>query len=697
MRFSPLRKIAICSVALAIVALSVTVFPQERKAGAVVENFSTPWTVSVAPSTSLLDGQIITVNVKTDVDHPMTVVQAQVCRSGVQYMPSSGSDPATDFTLGGANCPSIPVSTSGDIRIADDGPATYGTTDAGYSFQMYVGVGTVNWSGSDGDQTMTCDETTPCSLVVETRGKDDAGDYRWIPFVRELTYQVTDPISGCGGKAADFLATASSDRMIDSWVRWALEQCHLPGAQAGAATVQSFAEESLAMESFSLGTADIAYSAVGYDSKVGFGQGTAAEPIAMRDYVAVPVALNAMVLAVGNGVPSGGRKVPYTNIKMTVNEVTHLLAGGSSAISGDLSAIVERNPQFVANGLFAPASPIALGATAQDEATSWLFTNHFDVVRPQLWKVPDDNAFGPERGMDRGSYSRLPTADPSFGGVLDLFTGRTTLDKAIKKLTKNDYGGVWAITDAATANALAMTPVQIAYDGDSVNFVGPTQAAMNAAVTTMTSTTDGRLLPDPTKFADSSGPEVDGQLSYPMTYVEYAIVPKAPLVDKSCAPRSGSQALLTNWLKYVVNEGQSNLPGGLQPITDDLKAAATAAIAQVGTGAVTCNAAVSTAGGGSTDSVGAPSAPGVVSRTATKSGTTASATAVAAGAAANTQVLADAELASALADMGSFDDGSAMSGLLAIGGLVAVFGLLVVSAMATSGKLNLRGRSGKSQ
>ncbi|KGA15924.1 hypothetical protein GM51_13680, partial [freshwater metagenome] len=60
-----------------------------------------------------------------------------------------------------------------------------------------------------------------------------------------------------------------------------------------------------------------------------------------------------------------------------------------------------------------------------------------------------------------------------------------------------------------------------------------------------------------------------------------------------------------------------------------------------------------------------------------------------------TQVLADAELASALANMGTFTDGSATSGLLAIGGLVAVFGLLVVSAMATSGKLNLRGRSGK--
>jgi hypothetical protein len=511
--------------------------------------------------------------------------------------------------------------------------------------------------------------------------------------VSELTYQVTDPISGCGGKAADVLATASSDRMIDAWVRWALEQCNLPGAQAGAATVQSFVEESLAMESFSLGNADIAYSAVGYDSKLGFGLGTASEPIVMRDYVAIPVALNAMVVAVGNGVPgSGGRKVPFSNLKMTVNEVTHLLAGGSTALSGDLSQIIDRNPQFVSNGLFAPASPITLGATAENEATSWLFTNHFDVVRPELWKVPDDNAFGSERGMDRGSYSRLPTADPSFGGVFDLFTGRTTLDKAIKKLTKENFGGVWAVTDAATASALAMTPVQIAYDSNGTNFVGPTQNAMNAALTTMTPTADGRLMPDPTKFADSSGPAVDGQLAYPMTYVEYAIVPKAPLVDDTCTPRSGSQDLMNKWLNYVVSKGQSNLPSGLQPLTEDLKATAAAAIAQVGTGTNTCTppAVVSSSGAG-TGTVEPPSAPKVVGRAAVKSATS---VAAAGASAANTQVLADAELASALADMGSFSNGSGMSGLLAIGGLLAVFGLLVISSMVTSGKLNLRRRSG---
>lgn len=690
----PLRKIAICAVALVIVAVSVTVFPQERKAGAVVENFPTPWIVSVTPTSSLQDGQIINITIKTDVDHPVDAVNVQVCRPGVTYLPSAANDPNEDFRLGGANCSTTPVSSSGDLRIAAQPPVEFSTQDAGYTFPMFVGTGTTVWTDFLGtEQTLTCDEFNPCALVVQVRGKDEAGDYRWIPFVSELAYQTFDPVAGCGGKASDFLSAASSDRMIDLWIRWTLEQCKLPGAQTGAAVIQTFLAEESAMELFSTGDTDIAYSAVGYEESLKFGTGTESEPIAKRDLVAIPVAINAVVLAIGNGTPGpNGQKIPYSDVKMTIDEATRFISGSYAGLEPLRNDFLNRNPQVAGSDFFAGSS-VKLGATAEDEATSWFFTNHFHVIRPALWKVPDDNQFGFERAMDRGTYSQLPTANPSFGGVLDLFTGRTSLDRAIKRLLKNEYGGVWAVTDAATANALAMTPAQISYDSDGANFVGPTQNAMTAALPTMITTTDGRLMPDPTKFADSSGPDVDGQLAYPMTYVEYAIVPKAPLVDDTCNPRSGSQAIMSDWLNYVVNEGQANLPGGMMPLTDELKATAVAAIAQVGTGSNTCTppAALSGAGAGS-GSVEPPAPPRVVARAAAKSTNAA----VVGATAANTQVLADAELASALADMGSFQNGSAMTGPLAIGGLVTVFGLLVMSSMATSGKLNIRRRSGNS-
>jgi hypothetical protein len=689
----PLRNIAICAIALAIVALSVTVFPQERKASAAVENFATPWTVSVTPTSSLLDGQIINLTIKTDVDHPVDTVNVQVCRAGVQYLPSGGNDPNDDFRLGGANCPLTPVSTSGDLRIAAQPSVGVVTGDSGYTFPMFVGTGTTVWSDFEGaDQTLTCDEFNPCALVVQVRGQDEAGDYRWIPFVTELSYQTFDPIAGCGGKSPDSLSAASSDRMIDLWVRWTLEQCKLPGAQTGAAVIQTFVAEESAMDFFSSGDTDIAYSAVGYEKSLGFGTGTESEPIASRDSVAIPVALNAVVLAIGNGTPGpGGQKIPYSDVKMTIDEATRFISGSYSGLEPLRNDFLNRNPQIAGSDFFA-RSTVNLGATAEDEATSWFFTNHFDVIRPALWKVPDENQFGTERGMDRGTYSQLPTANPSFGGVLDLFTGRTALDRAIKKLLKSEYGGVWAVTDAATANALAMTPAQISYDSNGTNFVGPTRNAMIAALPTMITTADGQLMPDPSKFADSSGPDVEGQLAYPMTYVEYAIVPKAPLVDDTCNPRSGSQAIMSNWLNYVVNEGQANLPGGMMPLTDELKATAVAAIAQVGTGANDCTPTAALAGsdGGTT---GSPSGSAGVGRGAARSATVAATgTGVAA---AGTQVLADAELASALADMGSFNNGSASSGLIAIGGLLAILGLLVASSMATAGKLNFFRRAGK--
>ncbi|CAM8642749.1 hypothetical protein MCETE7_01142 [Acidimicrobiia bacterium] len=695
MIFRPLRKIAICAVALAIVAMSVTVFPQERKADAAIENFPTPWTVSVTPTSSLLDGQIINITIKTDVDHPVDTVSVQVCRPGVQYLPNGGNDPNEDFRLGGANCPPTPLSTSGDLRIAEQPPTEFVTTDAGYTFPMFVGTGTAVWSDfQETEQTLTCDEFNPCALVVQVRGEDEAGDYRWIPFVTELTYQTYDPVASCGGKSTDSLSAASSDRMIDLWIRWTLEQCKLPGAQTGAAVIQTFVAEESAMDFFSSGDTDIAYSAVGYEKSLGFGTGTESEPIATRDSVAIPVALNAVVLAIGNGTPGpGGQKIPYSNVKMTIDEATLFISGTYSGLEPLRNDFLSRNPQIAGSDFFS-RSTVSLGATAEDEATSWFFTNHFDVIRPALWKVPDDNRFGPEQGMERGTYSQLPTANPSFGGVLDLFTGRTALDRAIKRLSKSDYGGVWAVTDAATANALAMAPAQISYDSNGANFVGPTRNAMVAALPTMITTADGRLMPDPTKFVDSSGPDVDGQLAYPMTYVEYAIVPKAPLVDKSCAPRSGSQTVLNNWLNYVVNEGQANLPGGMMPLTDELKATAVAAIAQVGTGANTCTPAATGAPAGSGGgTVVAPSATGVAGRGAARTAVVAATGTGAAGG--GTQVLADAELASALADMGSLNNGSASSGLIAIGGLLAVLGLLIVSAMATAGKLNFFGRAGK--
>jgi hypothetical protein len=109
----------------------------------------------------------------------------------------------------------------------------------------------------------------------------------------------------------------------------------------------------------------------------------------------------------------------------------------------------------------------------------------------------------------------------------------------------------------------------------------------------MTKQADGTLLPNP---ASRANPD-----AYPLSFVEYALAPAAPLVSTagaerlaapgraaaSTTPRTASQALLTSWLTYATGAGQSALPPGFAPLTADLQAQASKAISAIGEGVKT--------------------------------------------------------------------------------------------------------------
>lgn len=679
-------------VTLVVVLLAATLVgalgASEKSAQA--ENAPSPWYVSVTPNQNLTDGAQVSINLQTDVLFPIYQAKAQVCRHGVAYATGEGVLPPEDFTTGGANCPSIPISSSADLVASDGDTFTTATVPGGETFTMYVGAGVVEWNSviDGGSKSLTCDYQNPCDLVVEVRGTDVDGHTRWIPFVQTLTYLADDPVAGCGGPSDGMIVTGSSDRFGPAWVNMTLDQCKKPGAQFGAASAASLAGEGEAMDNYSRGDLDLAYSATGYDSGVGLGLGTKSEPLAPRSSVAVPIAVNATVLAVGNGHQSAtNRKIPYTDVKMTLDQVAALLAGGPFEFGPYTSDFEALNPQFATTGVYSNTSPIKVGAYANPESTSWFMTKFLKDQRPALWKVPDNNSFGEERGLPRPASAALGLASPSYQNALDLFSGRILLDKAIRQRGGDEFGGIWAITDLATATLLGMTPVQI--ENANGVFVAPTPESMAAAIPTMTKTDDGRLMPN-----YSATPSIDGVQPYPLTFVEYAIAPTQKLADAKCVERSNSQVIMKSWLDYVVGDGQAKLPAGYFPLDADLKSVAAAAIAKVGSEAPACatsSAAPPSAPNGGDTSVNAPT---VMSRGITSS-RPAGATAATAGAGATTtQEVADAELASAIAGMGSFEDPSSDSTLLAIAGIVAVFGLLVVSAMATSGRLNLRRRTG---
>ncbi len=635
----------------------------------------------MTPYDNISDGTRIRINLQTDSAHPISSARAQVCRSGVNYGTSTSFVPNDDFRIGGANCPSIPISTSGDLAAQASNTYTNAIRPGGDTFTIAAGVGTVTWNNTNGDaMSLTCDAQNPCDLVVQVRGIGSDGILRWVPYIQRLTYRIDDPIAGCGGPAAGLVSSASSERNTRLWVDLTLAQCKSPGAQAGALSSASFAGEGSALEMYSRGDVDFVYSSVVYDSAPGLGRGDSSDPLIPRGSALVPIALNATVLAVGNGYQgANGDKVPYSDVKMTLDEVAALLSGGPGQIDSYLPAIYARNPQIQGTGMFSSSSSIQLGAVPDKESTTWYSTGFLDALRPNLWKVPNTGTFGPDAGRDRSALTSFALADPSFQGVINLFTGTSILDKAIKTLGNGDFGGVWAVTDLATARSLGMTVVQI--QNASGAFVEPTQASMLSAVSSMTTATDGRLVPN------YSAAAVQNVEPYPLTFVEYAVAPLKPLVDDKCVPRTSSQQLLKNWLTYVTHTGQQELPDGMEPITPSMVQTAEAQIALVGTVENSCVPDPSaTSSGAELGSALPPSA--LTSRFGSS---------VARVAPAGSTVAVDAQLASVQADMPDFVRRSVGTNVLALVGLAAVLGLLTVSAMATSGRLSLSrfGRGGR--
>src|SRR5262249_1609273 len=150
-----------------------------------------------------------------------------------------------------------------------------------------------------------------------------------------------DPLAGCGGAATDALQSGGSDRMQDAWVNWSLGECVQPGRH-GAASRASFVGEGPAVTAFTHGALDVAYTAGGYD-----GMRFLPDDAPRRDAVAVPVAINAAVIAVGGGRRVDSfHKVPFKDVQLNGNEIASLLSGGPSAMTPMLPHIIERNPEF---------------------------------------------------------------------------------------------------------------------------------------------------------------------------------------------------------------------------------------------------------------------------------------------------------------------------------------------------------------
>lgn len=638
------------------------------------------YTVTVAPATDLIDGQRVAITTKVSPGHetyPVYQVEAKLCRAGVAYQDSlpPHNRPNEDALTGGANCPSLPISSSADKAAVNSNVLTQ-AQGPGSITTMRVGTGSINWTDirTNAAESLTCDLTNPCVLLIEVLSGDTA---TWAPTTVPISYRIDDPVAGCGGPATGVLATGGSDRMSDAWVKWTLVECRKAG-RTGAAGRASFQGEGAALTSYSTGSLDLAYTSSGYDPSVGL----TASDVTPRSSVPVPVAVNATVLGLGGGtVDSSDQKVPYRNVKFTAAEVAHLFGGGNAAVIGDYPAIQARNPEMQ-NGFFDANNSLPY-AYADAESTSYSMSSFLKTLAPDQFRVPDTANFGPDAGRARSANSAWALADPSYALSVDLLTGRPSLVNKVNSAVPVQNGAVFVLTDLDTANTLGLTAAQIGNArGD---FVGPTSESIAAGVAAMKPDVNGLLRLDPTVTAPA------GQTQpYPLTQIEYALVPTAPLADAAGACRTDSQMLLADWLTYVTTDGQQNLPGGLLPLPASLKAQAAAAIKQVGatSGATPCTGGTATTTTVPVSSDVAPTGSGGTSGgtfSGSPSGSFGSSSASSGGTpATTTPSTVKAELAASTADIPDYGGGRVPSAVVAMVSLAGLVGLMLAAAKITA-------------
>lgn len=530
------------------------------------------FTVAVDKTTGLRDGDTVhfTVTPRPGVNVVPTSAQSNITQECSASTASEG-DLADHTKCSDAQQSALMPNIYGKFFWYPDGSKAVGS--------MVVGVGDAVDPNNKAN-VVTCDATHSCRLVLSGQILDQKGDpLSLFDASTVLRFAATNnTASGCNGLASGVISSAAPDRLADVWAKWQGGECAAHKTAGGAeSTTISFPTggEAKALDFFSTGAADLAYTAVGPDT-AGF------TPSKTRPWVAIPIGLDASVMALAGGhatttanpVPGIpiGLPQPFGNVDLTIPQIAELVSRGPS-YSQTVPDIVARNPTLIAlfGNLDVSQKP---WAPAGPNSVSLFSSSSFEARAAAQWRTP-----AIEGDKPRGVITDFALASPQFTQTeTNLYSSRAVLAKPVWTAFNSWAAGVtvqemWMLTDLATANSegAATTRVQTS-KGD---FVAPTAASIQAAVPTMQTAKDGMLRPDPAPNADRSG-------VYPLSFVEYAIAPAQPLVDGTCTLRTNSQTLLQNWLTYITTTGQSNMADGLVPLTPALQQQAAAAIAKVG-------------------------------------------------------------------------------------------------------------------
>jgi hypothetical protein len=491
--------------------------------------------------------------------------------------------------------------------------------------------------------SVNCLPSEPCTFAVAVWTENVLTPGQIEVYFVGVPATFVDSSAGlaCRSPAAGQIQSESADRLGETLIHLSIDGCKsgYAGGQGLTFNLASGFTDDEALCAFASGSVDLAYDGVGYGA-----QGSPFAPAnckggaaPQRSYVAIPYALNAVVLAHTGDlvVPTpyrgfGSAVTDYPQLRITTAQFAQLLSNGgyvdlsgSGQSTGDdgtwgsqLGAgLLALNPsmllgyrptcsfcQVVGSG---PGAGVA--ATSGTDATTYFTTRYLNAVVPtHLASAPD-----PQAGLASeplGTISSFGSPPPAYD--VQTYTGQSILAHYTTPLSGAAW---WALTDSATAAAtwggLDVFALQSA-DSESAapanaTYVSPTTASMQAAAADMVAQPDGTLLPNP------QGGAVGGVEPYPLTYVEYAIAPAQPLLNKDCTADTAAQTDLHEWLTYLVGQGQQDLPAGMAPLPSSLSAQAQAAIAKVGSAVPACSPATTPApGSNSTSTAGTPTGAG---------------------------------------------------------------------------------------
>ena len=275
--------------------------------------------------------------------------------------------------------------------------------------------------------SVNCLPSEPCTFAVAvwTENVLTPGQHNVYFLGVPVTFLDSSAGLACNGPAPGQIASASPDRLTEPLTQLGIDACSsgTGGGQGLTDNLGAGYSDDKALCAFASDSVDLAYSAVGYgasgsDFSPANCQG-GAEPA--RPYVAIPIALNTVVLAhapdevqsppyIGFGTALTG----YSQLKITLGQFAQLLSnGGDEDVSGSGQVtsdsgswgsqlgqgLLALNPQLSSGyksdlrrlrdcRRAAPGSGVA--ATSGTDATTYLATSFLDALVPtQLASAPD--------------------------------------------------------------------------------------------------------------------------------------------------------------------------------------------------------------------------------------------------------------------------------------------------------------------